>query len=181
MEININERQDQYINLSDIEEAGQINIISIQNNNNNNYNTSITTNINNNNTNIHNSSINYYNNNNNNNNNSNNQFPWNKLWNFNIPSKIKFLIWKVYYNALPTKDNLIKRNMNVDPICPVCNVHNETILHSLVTCPIIEKVWYASSLSLRISPNNANDFKEWIYKWFREENFKTKKKKGYAK
>lgn len=67
--------------------------------------------------------------------------------------------------------------MNVDPICPVCNVRSETILHSLVTCPIIEIVWNASSLSLRISLNNANVFKEWIHKWFREEEFKTKEKK----
>lgn len=72
LEINMDERQDQYINLSDIEEADQINIILTQDNNNNNYNTSNTTNINNINNNIHNSSINYYNNNNNNNSNNNN-------------------------------------------------------------------------------------------------------------
>lgn len=37
---------------------------------------------------------------------------------------------------MPTKDRLLSRRVEVDIICPVCNLVVETTFHALVTCPI---------------------------------------------
>lgn len=103
-------------------------------------------------------------NNPNQNNNSQRNFPWGKLWQLNILPKIKDFIWKACNNALPTRDNLIKGNINVEPICPICNGNNESILRNLVTCPRVEQVWHASMLTIRSSWLNVNTFKEWLNK-----------------
>lgn len=53
----------------------------------------------------------------------------------------------------------------MEPLCLVCKEQDESILHSLVICPIIEKVRYASSLFIRTPYHNTNNFGDWLYKW----------------
>lgn len=69
---------------------------------------------------------------------NNSEFSYNKMWAPSISSKIKQFIWKTCNNALPTRDHLIKSNVNIDPICSVCNEQIKSNLQVLVTCPIIE-------------------------------------------
>lgn len=92
-------------------------------------------------------------------NNQNARFLWEKLWQLNIPIKIKHFIWKLCNNALPTKDNSIKRNINVDPKCS-CLGDNGTILHNCVTCLRVVQLWHASSLLIRSTNHNENNFKD---------------------
>ncbi|GLU18308.1 hypothetical protein SLE2022_346140 [Rubroshorea leprosula] len=36
------------------------------------------------------------------------------LWNLDIPKKVRLMIWQAYRNILPTKDNLMRRRVEVD-------------------------------------------------------------------
>ena len=73
---------------------------------------------------------------------SNNSGFWNKLWNLKIPLKVKHFIWRAVRECLPTKDRLRSRRVEVNIMCPVCNVNEETTLHSLVTCPVANSCWH---------------------------------------
>lgn len=61
---------------------------------------------------------------------------------------------------------MIKRNINIDPVCPIYNEHNESILHGPIICPKIVQVWYTSTLSIRTTIHNENNFKDWLKNWF---------------
>ncbi|KAG6632093.1 hypothetical protein I3843_13G119000 [Carya illinoinensis] len=55
--------------------------------------------------------------------------------------KVKQFLWKSVSNLLPTKENLFKKKILDSPLCPVCNVENETLLHGLWECPAVRDVW----------------------------------------
>ena len=57
---------------------------------------------------------------------------WRKLWNLNVPNKVKNFIWRAAHNVLPTTITLISKRVDVPSTCSVCNAYEETILHSLV-------------------------------------------------
>lgn len=48
---------------------------------------------------------------------------WCKLWNLKIPPKVKIFLWRASSNCLPTKDNLIIKQVPVTNTCAVCNAY----------------------------------------------------------
>ncbi|XP_019096054.1 PREDICTED: uncharacterized protein LOC109130642 [Camelina sativa] len=66
-------------------------------------------------------------------------FNWLKeVWNFRCSPKVKFLLWKVLNNALPTGRTLQERNINPDAVCPHCN-DQESSLHLFFHCPLAKQ------------------------------------------
>ena len=53
---------------------------------------------------------------------------WKKLWNLNIPPKVRIFAWKMCMNALCE-------------ICPACGKEPESILYVLVKCEVAKRVW----------------------------------------
>jgi hypothetical protein len=43
-------------------------------------------------------------------------------------------MWRACQNILPTKDNLVKRKIIQDPLCPICGLEPET---SFIFCGIV--------------------------------------------
>jgi hypothetical protein len=66
---------------------------------------------------------------------------WRDLWNLKIPGKVKLFAWRACQNLLPTRDNLYKRKVIQDPICPCCGLEVETIIHSLRSYSAAQDVW----------------------------------------
>ena len=66
---------------------------------------------------------------------------WKKIWFINIPPKVQTFIWRACSNILPTKANLLRKKVQVDPTCSVCGQHEETTGHILWECPLARKVW----------------------------------------
>ncbi|KAL8103095.1 hypothetical protein AgCh_027577 [Apium graveolens] len=85
---------------------------------------------------------------------------WQKLWNLKIPPKVKHFLWRASSNCLPTKDLLRQKQVQISAICPICNVHNETTLHSLVLCTFAASTW--SRLNLPLLNGEYNLFPEWL-------------------
>ena len=42
---------------------------------------------------------------------------WKEIWSLNVPSKIRTFIWRACSNCLPTRDNLHRRRVRVEPTC----------------------------------------------------------------
>lgn len=82
-----------------------------------------------------------------------------------MPQKIKHLIWKAGNETILMRMNLVKRKININPICPVCKEKEETTLHGLVECPPIEQLWFISPLAIKVAYCRANNFKELLQKW----------------
>lgn len=55
--------------------------------------------------------------------------PWAKIWNLKVPPKVLTFIWRIFQNALPSGDNIRKRNIiiqNYNYTCPLCGVDEES-------------------------------------------------------
>lgn len=67
-----------------------------------------------------------------------------QIWNLKVTPKISVFLWRVFGNRLPSSDNLLKRNIQVDGQdfnCPFCELAAESLDHMLLWCHKAEEVW----------------------------------------
>jgi hypothetical protein len=58
---------------------------------------------------------------------------------------LRNFLWKVSLNLLPTKDNLYRKKIAQDPLCPICLQEQETTGHIQWGCRPSQAVWQESS------------------------------------
>nr|KYP72974.1 hypothetical protein KK1_005580 [Cajanus cajan] len=66
------------------------------------------------------------------------------VWKIKIPPKVKIFIWRLFVNALPTKEQLLNKNVALQAYqqrCPFCNDALETIHHVIFSCCYVDRVW----------------------------------------
>uniref|UniRef100_A0A803PCK9 Reverse transcriptase domain-containing protein n=1 Tax=Cannabis sativa TaxID=3483 RepID=A0A803PCK9_CANSA len=85
---------------------------------------------------------------------------WKRLWKIDVPSKVLHFLWKACSGSLPTKVQLSTKHVNVDLICPLCNVFYETIFHVLVGCRFAEACW---NLSATTAATGVDEFSTWFF------------------
>ena len=56
---------------------------------------------------------------------------WNKLWNLNLPPKVKIFVWRACWNAFPSLQNLWKRKVVESPRCNRCSDPAESLAHAI--------------------------------------------------
>ena len=66
---------------------------------------------------------------------------WKGVWRLNVPGKIKHFLWKCCTNALPTKENLLKRTIIAESVFHLCSEHPEDVMHALWGCVKVRQVW----------------------------------------
>ncbi|KAL0016322.1 hypothetical protein SO802_003391 [Lithocarpus litseifolius] len=66
---------------------------------------------------------------------------WKQIWSLSLPSKTKNFLWRACHNALPTKENLVKRCIITDPTCSFCSTQAEDVLHAVWCCLNVSQVW----------------------------------------
>ncbi|CAN1164788.1 Putative ribonuclease H protein At1g65750 [Linum perenne] len=66
---------------------------------------------------------------------------WKWLWQLDLPPKIKFFLWRVCRNAVPTKAGLFRKGCGNSLICLTCNDNEETLEHLLFHCPVSLSFW----------------------------------------
>lgn len=59
---------------------------------------------------------------------------WQEIWSLPTSPKIRFLLWNICSNSLPTKANLYRREMIPDPTCQICGQAPETTEHIFILC-----------------------------------------------
>lgn len=57
------------------------------------------------------------------------------IWALQLPPKIKYFIWLIGYNRLPTVTYFYKLHITTSSLCPICHQNEETIAHILFKCP----------------------------------------------
>jgi len=93
---------------------------------------------------------------------SDNHVFWKKIWAINVPNASKFFLWRACQNILPTKQNLLKKGVGNDDLCPCCMVEVESVIHVLWCCPGAQDVWGCGPVFLQKCPSFFSDFKELI-------------------
>ena len=68
---------------------------------------------------------------------------WGVIWKLAIPNAGKNFMWRAYHNLLPTKRNLLSRKVVKEPMCPFCEMEEETVSHIIWECPSSRDVWGA--------------------------------------
>lgn len=91
---------------------------------------------------------------------------WSKLWGLSIPQKVKYFVWRACKEVIATRGNNRCRNIDIDPACPMCRSHRETINLCLHFCECIAKTWFASHLAIRTTHNVNISFARWFMNWF---------------
>lgn len=71
---------------------------------------------------------------------------WNKIWSLNSSNKVKHLIWRMCKNSLPTKGNLVRRQIVNDSSSDRCSKATKNCLHVVWSCPGLADVWEASEI-----------------------------------
>ncbi|CAL1398789.1 unnamed protein product [Linum trigynum] len=66
---------------------------------------------------------------------------WIRLWEADIPPKLKVFVWQILSRVLPTTEALIERKVQVRPRCPVCWARSETLEHLFLYCPVARALW----------------------------------------
>lgn len=64
-----------------------------------------------------------------------------KLWLLNLPSKVKITIWKISWNYLHIRVNMLQREVTNTTICPRCGIGTENMDHLFRECPVSVLVW----------------------------------------
>lgn len=90
-----------------------------------------------------------------------NNVVWRKIWQANLPTKIRIFGWKAMHQGLPMRVALRRRGCVLDCICPMCGEENEIVSHALLRCPEAQRVWGQSLL--RLSP--PADFEGSMFEW----------------
>ena len=68
-------------------------------------------------------------------------FDWQRgVWNLHTAPKVKLFLWKVMNRAIPVGEQLLHRNIDVDPKCIRCG-KTESINHFLLHCTFAKKAW----------------------------------------
>ena len=87
---------------------------------------------------------------------------WKRLWKLHVPNKIKFFLWRVCSNALPTKDNLKRRKILEDARCSACLLDQETTFHALWSCETLKDIWNPCFSWVRTECPHLQDMQELI-------------------
>jgi hypothetical protein len=66
---------------------------------------------------------------------------WKEVWQVKGPRVLTTFLWKACANILPTRDNLRRRGVVEESICPICKLELETVSHALWHCLAASNVW----------------------------------------
>jgi hypothetical protein len=69
-------------------------------------------------------------------------------WKSKIPLKIKVWQWLIWHNAIPRKDNMLKRNWTKTLFVNSAMILNRSYTSSLHACPATKYVWSVVGLAI---------------------------------
>lgn len=70
---------------------------------------------------------------------------WLDIWSLNVPNKIRHFILRASNDYLPTKMNLLKRNVTANSLCDYSCCETEDAIHAIWGCPEVKIVWWELS------------------------------------
>ena len=89
---------------------------------------------------------------------------WKKIWQLQLPPKVKNFLWQVCRNVLPTKQPLLKRKVTADPICERCRFAVGESVHAVWSCLELGEVYGVGEEWCFRSEVEFTDVKE-LFSW----------------
>ncbi|XP_039161023.1 uncharacterized protein LOC120289747 [Eucalyptus grandis] len=88
------------------------------------------------------------------------------IWQSNSLPKVKHFLWNACHNAIPTMENLYRRKIVPDPLCPICKKEAETVEHTLLLCSWMTRIWKAAPAhqSVKNKVNQIRQLAQTIFK-----------------
>nr|POF04761.1 putative ribonuclease h protein [Quercus suber] len=83
---------------------------------------------------------------------------WNRIWQVEVPNRIRLLLWRAGTDSLPSRANLLHRKLLTENMCLQCKTGPEDTLHALWTCPQLTTVWQVYFADLIEGTNSASSF-----------------------
>lgn len=87
---------------------------------------------------------------------------WRFMWKIPVPQKIKVFLWKMLNNSLPVCDNLRKRRVLRNGICPLCQMEEETGEHLFLLCDWTRMVWLGNQMQCIPRRENITSIDQWV-------------------
>ncbi|XP_074298573.1 uncharacterized protein LOC141629480 [Silene latifolia] len=91
-----------------------------------------------------------------------------RLWRLPGPRKWKFLLWKILSKTLPIGRELLRRNLQENHSCCLCNGQNptlKTLTHLFRDCEMVKRIWVGSALGITPSCLGNMELDGWIINW----------------
>jgi len=67
------------------------------------------------------------------------------IWNLNIPPRAVIFSWRLLKDRLPTRYNLLRRNVSIsDQVCPLCGYYQEEAGHLFFNSKLTSGLWWES-------------------------------------
>lgn len=90
---------------------------------------------------------------------------WKLLWGLPVLTKIKLFTWRAMHEAIAVNKALNARIPTISPISPMCNLMEESVLHSLVQCEVVKSSWNSPLPSFSQSSPSFISISQWFSFW----------------
>ena len=87
---------------------------------------------------------------------------WKKLWSMKFNERLKYHIWKIAWDVLPTREFLARRMAGLDSSYPWCHHHQESVVHVLFECLFAIIVRRHTSIPINIFSIPSKSASDWI-------------------
>ncbi|XP_074346913.1 uncharacterized protein LOC141685724 [Apium graveolens] len=91
---------------------------------------------------------------------------WRKTWRIKSPPEMLNFMWRSLSNCLPTMMMLRQKNVDVNSLCQVCRLGDETVDHILCHCEFARQCW--SRVLPRMQYDGCTRFFQWWEKVFED-------------
>ena len=83
---------------------------------------------------------------------------WTQILKLRVPSKIKIFGWLACLNILPSKVNLVRRQILTEDKCGLCQRCPESVIHAIWECSVAQDVWAGSTARIHKCGGEKDDF-----------------------
>ncbi|KAM1949581.1 hypothetical protein ACFX15_009620 [Malus domestica] len=87
---------------------------------------------------------------------------WAKVWNAQVPTKVKICVWRLANELVPTRANLVARHITMDVECVLCGAYGESTIHLMKDCHYARCAWMSSHVGTLVRNNHPPSFMIWI-------------------
>ena len=84
-------------------------------------------------------------------------WPHKWIWKIDTVPKIKVFLWQLCHKAIPVRGLLLRKGLQIDPICPICLDDLESMEHLFNQCCLINKVWRITENHRWLPPGTSPD------------------------
>ncbi|KAL9660511.1 hypothetical protein QQ045_025326 [Rhodiola kirilowii] len=88
---------------------------------------------------------------------------WITKWKSEIPNKIKVFCWRLYHEALPDAENLIRRGVEVESYYKICGGEGESAAHIVKDCGWARTLRIAYGFQCEIPEMAEGSIRDWMW------------------